>query len=135
VREVRHTDESLGILDAVIAGDLSRVEQILLARPHLIGVRTSRHEWTLLHMAASGGNRKMAELLIQKGASINATNKDGKTSLHYAAGKGHLSIVKTLLSNHADLEIRYHGKTCEELAREHHQDEIAAYLAAYRAEQ
>lgn len=125
-------DESLGILDSVIAGDIAKVEQILLVRPHLITVRTSRHEWTLLHMAASGGNRKMVELLIEKGASVNATNRDGKTPLHYAAGKGHLNIVKTLLEHHADPHARYHDKTAADLAREHSQHEIAEYLGKFK---
>lgn len=121
-------DESLGILDAVISGDLAKVEQILLVRPNLITVRTNRHEWTLLHMAASGGNRKMVDLLVQKGASVNALNRDGKTPLHYAAGKGHLAIVEALLDHHADLELKYHGKTAQDLAREHGQFEIEAFL-------
>lgn len=117
-----HVDESLGILDAVIAGDLNRVEQVLLVRPNLITLRTSRHEWTLLHMAASGGNPKMVELLLSKGASVNATNRDGKTALHYAAGKGHLTIVKTLLAQHADPTILYNGRSALDLARKagHH---------------
>jgi ankyrin repeat protein len=122
-------DESLGILDAVISGDLSKVEQILLVRPHLISVQTNRHAWTLLHMAASGGNKKMTELLIAKGAAVNATNRDGKTPLHYAAGKGHLNVVETLLAHFADPEAKYNGKTAADLAREHSQFEVEAYLS------
>ncbi len=121
-------DESLGILDAVISGDLAKVEQILLVRPHLISVQTSRHAWTLLHMAASGGNRKMVELLITKGAAVNAPNRDGKTALHYAAGKGHLHVVEALLAHHADPEIRYKDKSAAELAREHGQIEVETFL-------
>lgn len=115
-------DESLGILDAVIAGDLSRVEQVLLVRPSLITLRTSRHEWTLLHMAASGGNPKMVDLLLSKGASVNATNRDGKTALHYAAGKGHLGIVQALLKHFADPTMLYNGRSALDLARKagHH---------------
>lgn len=120
-----HVDESLGILDAVIAGDLSRVEQVLLVRPGLITLRTSRHEWTLLHMAASGGNPKMVDLLLAKGASVNATNRDGKTALHYAAGKGHLGIVQSLLNHFADPTILYNGRSALDLARKAGHHEVA----------
>lgn len=129
-----HVDESLGILDAVIAGDLIRVEQVLLVRPSLITLRTSRHEWTLLHMAASGGNPKMVELLLSKGASVNAANRDGKTALHYAAGKGHLGIVKTLLSHHADPTILYNGRSALDLARKASHHEVADTIRAIMPE-
>jgi len=127
-RKCNHVDPSLGILDAVIAGDLAKVDRILLARPHLIGTRTSTHDWTLLHMAASGGNPKMVELLISRGASVNANTKDGKMPLHYAAGKGHLTIVQCLVQNHADLRATYRGKTPAEVARAHKQEVVADYL-------
>ncbi len=121
-------DESLGILDAVISGDLTKVEQILLVRPHLIAVQTNRHAWTLLHMAASGGNPKMTELLISKGAAVNATNRDGKSPLHYAAGKGHLNVVEALLAHFADPDAKYNGKTAADLAHEHGHLEVETYL-------
>jgi hypothetical protein len=123
-----HVDESLGILDSVIAGDLARVEQVLLVRPHLITMRTSRHDWTLLHMAASGGNPKMVELLIDKGVSVNAVNRDGKTALHYAAAKGHAGIVQTLLDNLADPAMLYNGKSALDLARKNGRKEVEDVL-------
>ncbi len=129
-----HVDESLGILDAVIAGDIVRVEQVLLVRPGLITLRTSRHEWTLLHMAASGGNPKMVDLLLTKGASVNATNRDGKTALHYAAGKGHVGIVKTLLSHHADPTMLYNGRSALDLARKAGHHEAADVIRAVMPE-
>ncbi len=127
-----HVDESLGILDAVIAGDLTRVEQVLLVRPHLITLRTSRHDWTLLHMAASGGNPKMVELLIEKGASVNSVNRDGKTALHYAAGKGHAGIVKILLRHLADATALYNGRSALDLARKNGHREVEDLLREQR---
>lgn len=45
---------------------------------------------TLLHMAVNTGNIKIAELLIEKGADVNAPNNciDGATALHMAAITG-----------------------------------------------
>jgi hypothetical protein len=123
-----HFDESLGILDSLIAGDLARVEQVLLVRPHLITMRTSRHDWTLLHMAASGGNPRMVELLIEKGVSVNAVNRDGKTALHYAAAKGHAEIVQTLLSHLADPTMLYNGKSALDLAQKNGRTEAEDVL-------
>ncbi|MDK1020880.1 MAG: ankyrin repeat domain-containing protein [Candidatus Hydrogenedentes bacterium] len=121
-------DRSLGILDAVISGDLNQVELLLRAKPRIIVTRTSGHEWTLLHMAASGGNPKMVELLISKGAQVNALTTDDKTPLHYAAGKGHLEIARTLVGNDADVTLVCNGKTALDLAKDHGRDEVIDFL-------
>lgn len=121
-------DESLGILDAVIAGDLNQVEMLLRAKPQIIVTRTSGHEWSLLHMAASGGNPKMVELLISKGAQVDALTTDHKTPLHYAAGKGHLEIAQALVRNDADVTLVCNGKTPLDLAKEYGRDEVVDFL-------
>ncbi len=121
-------DRSLGVMAAVIAGDLNKVAQLLQAKPQIIGTRTSGHGWTLLHMAASGGNPKMVELLTSNGANVDAQTTDGKTPLHYAAGKGHLEVVRALVSNDAALSAECNGKTALDLAEEHDQDEVVDFL-------
>jgi ankyrin repeat protein len=63
-----------------------------------------------------------------KGAEVNATNRDGKTALHYAAGKGHLHVVETLLEHNADLDARYNDKSAADLAKEHGQKEVEEFL-------
>ena len=68
-------------------------------------------------MSASGGNPRMTELLINQGADVNAPNAQGKTALHYAAGKGHEKVVSVLVQHSADTSVRYHDKTPLELAR------------------
>ena len=44
-------------------------------------------------------------LLLSKGASIEATNKDNYTPLHRAAQSGHISTVELLLSKGASIEV------------------------------
>ena len=52
--------------------------------------------WTPLHHAAFNGHKEIAELLIAKGASVNAKGKHGETPLDYANG-----VVATLIRHGA----------------------------------
>ena len=51
---------------------------------------------TPLHLAADNGHKEIVELLIAKGADVNAKNKGGSTPLHEAKTKevGELLIVE-----------------------------------------
>jgi ankyrin repeat protein len=42
---------------------------------------------TPLLTAAAIGNITIVELLIERGANVNASDNDGRSALHYAAGK------------------------------------------------
>jgi ankyrin repeat protein len=60
-----------------------------------------------LHIATHLGHKEIAELLIAKGADVNAKIEDGKTPLDLAI---HLKRTET-----ADLLRKHGGKTGEEL--------------------
>jgi hypothetical protein len=51
------------------------------------------------------------QILIDRGAVVNATNADGVTALHGAAHKNFLAGINYLVSKGADLSIRSHRET------------------------
>jgi ankyrin repeat protein len=59
------------LIDASKRGALEDVRVILQDRPELINMR-DEHGATALHHAAFGGHRPVAELLVKRGADINA---------------------------------------------------------------
>lgn len=70
------------------------------------------HRFSLLHWAAREGRTNIVDMLIQRGARINATNMGDDTALHLAASHGHRDIVLMLLHNKANINaINEHGNT------------------------
>ena len=94
------------MLGAAKAGDIKRLKSTLGYVRNINFVDDTRA--TALHHAASGGYNDIVQLLLSKGASIEATNKDNNTPLHLAARYGHTSTVELLLSKGASIEAMNH---------------------------
>jgi serine/threonine-protein phosphatase 6 regulatory ankyrin repeat subunit B len=96
-------------------GHYEAVKLLANANPNDINHPTFYGGHTPLHEAAYGegiedGDRKSKEdyikivnFLIEKGAKVNAKDKDGSTPLYSAARQGHLDIVKILVENKAEV--------------------------------
>lgn len=56
-------------------------------------------------MACSHGNKIHVEMLLEAGADVNATEKDGGTALTIAVAHGHTEVVRVLLRWGADVNI------------------------------
>lgn len=74
-------------------------DELILARHNLYGC----YDWyTLLMLAAERRDDETVELLVAKGAKVDAVNKKGKPALVYAARHGHVSTVRLLLGARAN---------------------------------
>lgn len=67
---------------------------------------------SLLHMVAANGHFECAQLLLKcsqvREISLNSVNTEGNTPLHWAALNCHISLVRLLLENGADFNIKNH---------------------------
>jgi ankyrin repeat protein len=59
-----------------------------------------------LHLAAEAGNKEIVELLIAKGADVNAKDKRGRTPLFGAAALGRKEIAGLLIAKVADVNAK-----------------------------
>ena len=93
------------LCEAVAAGDIETVKAQLIegadpnARDRELGA-------TPLSWATLFNQFEVGEFLIQKGADVNARNRDGGTPLHGAAFLGHADIAALLIQKGADVNAR-----------------------------
>ena len=90
------------MLAAARAGNTKRLISAL-GHIHNVNFEDDLKE-TSLHKAAVGGHDDIVRLLLKKGASIEAINKNSYTPLHLAALNGHTSTVELLLTRGASIE-------------------------------
>jgi cytohesin len=85
--------------DAVREGNTGVVKELLSKNPALIHARTIGiwQNDTALHLAAGAGNNKMVNLLLDRGADVNAKDDASIAPLHLAALHGDASVAETLL--------------------------------------
>ncbi|PAA65786.1 hypothetical protein BOX15_Mlig002801g1, partial [Macrostomum lignano] len=70
------------------------------------------HRFSLLHWAAWDGQTGIADLLLSRGARVNATNMGDDTPLHIAASRGHHGLVSRLLKQRPAINaVNEHGNT------------------------
>ena len=93
--------------------DANDMEIVMLLIKNGADVKKANKDGTLLHYVAARGWYEVAELLIAKGANVNARYYkgegriyDGYTALHFAAENGHTDIVKLLITNGANVNAK-----------------------------
>jgi ankyrin repeat protein len=90
------------LLTSVFCGDEEGVSAIisLLDAVSIAG-------YTALHRAILVGYYCLVHQLIERGASVNAQSRDGRTPLHLAASKGVVGVVEELLMFGAQASVRH----------------------------
>jgi ankyrin repeat protein len=95
------------------------------------GAQLNRSGWTALHYAATGPGTAVVDLLLARGAAIEAPSPNGTTALMMAARYGPEDTVDLLLVRGASLSARnIQGLTVVDFARLGGRDKLASRLAA-----
>jgi ankyrin repeat protein len=94
------------------------------------GAKPNREGWSPLHYAATGPEPKVVELLLARGAMLEARSPNGSTPLMMAARYGSEASVELLLARGADARVRNEqGLDAAAFARAEGRDKLAARLA------
>ncbi len=93
---------------AAASGNVPCLEVLMhLDKIDLNAVDMERESRTALHLAAAGGHAQFVEMLVRDSrVHVNARNAAGQTALHLASMNGKLDVVKVLLANRQDLDVK-----------------------------
>jgi ankyrin repeat protein len=69
---------------------------MLLVRGPVIDTRVVIDDWTPLHFAAEYGETRVAQLLLEHGADVNARDRLGLTPSELGSSREHQEIVELL---------------------------------------
>lgn len=89
--------------EAVERSDFAIVKTLLKYGVYLRRNQRNRNRLTALQQSVLDGNGRMAVLLLENGADIEAKTSNGWTSLHIAAALGNLDILTSLINHCACL--------------------------------
>ena len=95
----------ISIHEAIAADDFPAFNQHLAAGTD-VNLKGSQWGNTPLIHASYHGREKMIDLLVGRGADLNAQSDNGWTALHVAVGQEHLETVGQLLRAGADTTVR-----------------------------
>ena len=98
-------EDYLDLFGAVQAGNLAAVFRFLDTKGIDLEQRSSVDGLTPLLLAADTGNLSIVEVLLNRGADIDATDEQGRTALFLATERGHEDIVSLLLEKGCDTEV------------------------------
>ncbi|MCX7045654.1 MAG: ankyrin repeat domain-containing protein [Candidatus Sumerlaeota bacterium] len=84
-------------------GDIAVVKKILARKGADVNARGIQFGERPLHWAAGQGHLEIVDFLLDHGADINATDKDGIVPLQVAVGKNQIAIVRRLVERKANL--------------------------------
>lgn len=115
---------------ATVRGDRAAVTKLLEAGVSPDFSDTSHNGAYPLHRCAWRGFPEIAEMLLQRGATVDCQNTNGATPLHNTAMTNQPAVAKVLLAHGANPSLKMgDGKTAMDIAKGS-SPEVAALLAA-----
>ena len=116
------------LLEAAYYGHPKTVK-FLLAHGVDVNYQDAEHGASALQAASQSGQADIVRILLDRGADVNLSNKEGSTALMAASFNRHQDIVKILLA--AGAEVNHQNRADEtalSLAREERDEAIVALL-------
>jgi len=100
----------VGLFEASALGLAGRVQERLEDEPALVN-SYSHDGWTPLHLASFFGHKEVANLLLARGADVNARSRSTRfakenTPLHAAAANRQIGVAQILIAHGADVNAR-----------------------------
>lgn len=86
---------------------------------------------TPLHAACLSGNLRVVQILLDKGANIEATEMRGQTPMHWAAQRGHTQCINLLKMRGANVNARdeFQRTPLRQAAKNGHEEAISALIS------
>jgi len=94
---------SEALIEAAKKGDVAAVNKALEGK---VDIDARQNNATALMWAAHNGHDDVAEILINKGADVNAKDAAGYTPLVYAALEGHTDILALMIKHGGDVNTK-----------------------------
>ncbi|GEM_PF-1674487 len=136
VRMLADTGSHIGILEAVLLGDIDIIRRLIQEGIDLNDRKSASYGTPLLSVAVHKGKAETVQMLVENGADANAQlqHSNQKSALMYAVENGNLELVKYLLARGADPNARgYWGVYALSIAASNGFAEIAGCLLEYGA--
>lgn len=93
------------LYDACRRGDVGRLQEYC-GKGGVVDDFEPLTKMTLMHSAAFGGSAAIVDMLVEKGANVDAADNDGWAPLHYACRAGHPHVVQSLVTGGANVNAR-----------------------------
>lgn len=114
-------------------GDRDKVREYLDQYGAAIINQRDRINARAITWAAFAGHIEVVELLLERGADINAGGTDDKPALTWAAETGRREVAKLLLDKGAETGVQdMRGETAMDYAKRRGEEDIAAMIEARR---